>query len=602
MWLSLSLLVPVALTAAQPGASSRPAADVLATLRPGHPRLIILDADLARVRRLIESDAEVRQLRDRLRSAADDMLDDPPVVHRLIGPRLLHQSRLCLDRVYTLATLYRLEGDPRYAQRAEKELLAAAAFPDWNPSHFLDTAEMSHAFGIGYDWLFDYLSPASRRAIREALVEKGLRPSAELHRRRSSRVRGTNNWNQVCNGGMTIGALAVADEEPDLARFIIEQAADGIRIPTTRLYPNGGWDEGPGYWGYAMSYTACYLAAMRSALGTDLGLSQTPGLDVTGLFRIHFVGPTGHTFNYADAGSAAGNAPQMFYFAQIFDRPVYAWHERRMRARNSALDLLWYDPRGTRADLLALPRDAWFRNVDVVFLRSAWDDPDAWFVGFKGGDNQASHSHLDLGSFVLDALGCRWATDIGPDDYNLPGYFGNKRWTYYRLRTEGQNTIVIDGANQSPRGKAPIIAFDSKPSRAAAVADLTQAYAEQAGRVRRGVALLDRNRVLIQDEIDTNRPITVDWGLHTPADVRIEGPLVTLRQKDRTLCLRNLEAKGGSWSCGPVPIDPPQKPAEGVRKLILRLRVEPPGARIAVLFAGSPDASAPIIPLDDWVR
>ncbi|HOW19321.1 MAG TPA: heparinase II/III family protein, partial [Phycisphaerae bacterium] len=519
----------------RPAQATRPA--VLSTLRTAHPRLIVLDDDLARVRRLIETDAGARRIRDELQHAAETMLQEPPVVHKLIGPRLLQQSRLCLSRVYALATMYRLTADARYAQRAEKEMLTAAAFPDWNPSHFLDTAEMSHALGIGYDWLYDNLSPGSRRAIRTALVEKGLNPSLKLYREQKGWVVSRHNWNQVCNGGMTIGALAVADEEPKLAAYIVAKAAESIRLPTARLAPDGGWDEGPGYWNYAMSYTAYYLAALQTSLGTDFGLAKYPGLAETGLFRIHSIGPTGLTFNYADGGASPGDAPEMFFFARLFDRPVYAWHERRIRHGAAALDLLWYDPRGTDADGAALPLDARFRNVDVAFFRSAWNDPDALFAGFKGGDNAANHSHLDLGTFVLDASGERWAIDLGPDDYNLPAYFGNRRWTYYRLRTEGQNTLVINGENQDPKARAPLVAFGSSPRQAFAVADLSEAYARSAKRVRRGVAMLDRKRVLIQDEIEAAAPLNVEWTMHTTAQVRINGDVALLSVRGKMLCV-----------------------------------------------------------------
>ena len=71
-----------------------------------------------------------------------------------------------LHRVYTLALLYRLDGDQRYAERAWQELEAAAQFQDWNPRHFLDTAEMTHAFAIGYDWLYDVWTPEQRATLR----------------------------------------------------------------------------------------------------------------------------------------------------------------------------------------------------------------------------------------------------------------------------------------------------------------------------------------------------------------------------------------------------------------------------------------------------
>src|SRR5439155_131517 len=165
------------------------------------------------------------------------------------------------------------------------------------------------------------------------------------------------------------------------------------------------------------------------------------------------------------------------------------------------------------------PLDKYFGGAEVAILRSEWGNPKALFVGFKAGDNKANHSHLDLGSFVFDALGARWALDLGSDDYNLPGYFGAQRLTYYRLRAEGQNALVINpGAtpDQDPKAAASIIRFQSKPERAFAIADLTPAYKQQARKVWRGLALLERKEFLIQDEIQADKPAEVWWFMHTP--------------------------------------------------------------------------------------
>ncbi len=66
-----------------------------------------------------------------------------------------------------------------------------------------------------------------------------------------------------------------------------------------------------------------------------------------------------------------------------------------------------------------------FRHVDVVMMRSSWNALGGILRrDSKGGDNRVNHSHLEPGSFVLDFEGQRFASDLGPDDYNLPGYFG----------------------------------------------------------------------------------------------------------------------------------------------------------------------------------
>jgi hypothetical protein len=126
---------------------------------------------------MIQSEPLARAWYANLHQKAEQMLDEPTVTYALLGPRLLTQSRRCFDRIYTLGLLYRLDGDKRFAERAKRELFAAAAFKDWNPSHFLDVAEMTHAFGIGYDWLFDVLSAEERVTLRTAIIEKSLQPS-----------------------------------------------------------------------------------------------------------------------------------------------------------------------------------------------------------------------------------------------------------------------------------------------------------------------------------------------------------------------------------------------------------------------------------------
>ena len=57
-----------------------------------------------------------------------------------------------------------------------------AAFPDFNPRHFLDTAEMTHALAIAYDWLYDQWSESQRATIRKAIVELGLKPGMRVYR------------------------------------------------------------------------------------------------------------------------------------------------------------------------------------------------------------------------------------------------------------------------------------------------------------------------------------------------------------------------------------------------------------------------------------
>jgi len=405
--------------------------EILERLNEVHPRLLISKNAVININGNIESNELARNWYGLLRIDAHYLLSQEPLHYEIPdGLRLLAVSRGVLQRIYTLALVYHLDGDERYVQRAWRELEAAANFPDWNPRHFLDTAEMTHAFAIGYDWLHDVWDKGQLRTLSDSMADKGLKPALDSYRGKASFgwwVRSKHNWNQVCNGGVGIGALAIADENPELAGEIIHEALRSLRGAMAQFAPDGAWSEGPGYWNYATFYNVIFLAALETALRTDFGFSRAAGFSETGLFPIYLTGPMGLAFNFADCGERIGSAPQLFWLARRFDRPIYAWHERRERVPEP-LDLVWFDAGGSGPTDLALDRH--FRGTEVVSMRSAWDDGDAIFVAFKAGDNRSNHSNLDLGSFVLDASGYRWAIDLGADDYNLPGYFGSQRWTY----------------------------------------------------------------------------------------------------------------------------------------------------------------------------
>ena len=596
------------------------AATLLGRLRPEHPRLLLTPESLETLRARIANDDRLAAWNETLRARCERILTEPPSQYEIPdGLRLLATSRRVLERVTTLALEHRISNDRRLVERAWRELETAAAFPDWNPRHFLDTAEMAHAFAVGYDWLFDEWSAEQRALLRTAIIEKSLQPALQAYREEAPWKwwpKIDHNWNQVCNGGITAATLAIADEEPEIAGRILVFALESIRRPMATYAPDGAWPEGPGYWHYATSYNVLFLAVLESALGADFGLAQAEGFDQTGFFPVYATGPTGKTFNFADAREGLVRAPELLWLARRFDEPVLAWTQVGA-AQPAPWDLLWHDGPGQSPVSARLPLDRYFRGPEVVTLRSAWEDDDALFIAFKAGDNRANHGHLDLGTFVFEALGTRWAVDLGPDNYNLPGYFGKERRDYYRLRTEGHNSLVLDPGpphGQDPAATAGIIAFSSESDRSFAVADLTPAYAPHATRVARGVALANPATALIQDEIVTKTPSTAWWFLHTRAQIEIDPSdpaIAVLRDGNRSLwafALAPANAAFREMPARPLPssTDPEDQAGnEDVRKLAVRLDdvVE---TRIAVALVPArgrerpPRPDADLEPLAAW--
>ncbi|NUM54631.1 MAG: heparinase II/III family protein [Candidatus Hydrogenedentes bacterium] len=565
---------------------------VLDTLERSHPRLMLSNEDLGKLKSRYESDVALQRYASQVKDDADRALTKPALAHKLIGPRLLSVSRECLDRVYVLALAFRWTQDERYAKAAESNLLAVSAFPDWNPSHFLDTAEMSHAVGVGYDWLYDWLSDESKKVIRAALIEKGMKPGIEVYKKGGWWTISEFNWNQVCNAGMIVGALAIADTDPEFAQFIVPRAVRSMPRALRAYDPDGAWTEGPSYWHYATRYTAYGLCALQTALGTDFGLSDMPGLRATGHFPWYTTGPAGLFLNYADSGERATHKPMpcMFWLARHFRDAAIADAEHALLAdsRASAEHIVWYVPTSGQA---STPRDLdrWFKStVDIIVMRSAWDDPDALFVGVKGGYNQVNHGHLDLGNFELDALGERWARDLGSDDYNLPGYFdkkkGGKRWLYYRNISESHSVPLVGGKGQDEAAKVSVIDFQSSPDGARVSLDLTDAYKDRVESVKREIALTDQRRaVVVRDRFDLAAPAELVWAMTTDAAIEVgQDGIAVLTLRDKKLRARILEPTGASFSTEPCTQDPPQKQNKGVQRLLVRVEGKPGPAEICV--------------------
>ncbi len=616
-----SVFVMAALLMCARGASAvdvPTAEDCLKTLDRGHPRLFLKDTRLSELKALSRTDKVLQKCVTDMISRADSYVPRTPVVYKLIGPRLLSVSRECFNRVITCSLAYRWTGQDKYATAAVANMLAVCEFKDWNPSHYLDTAEMSNAVGVGYDWLYHYMDAATREKIKAGLIRHGMEVGVKCYTGKIGDknhwfVSSEHNWNQVCNGGMIVGALAIADSDPQYAEIIIPAAVKSLPLALKSYAPDGSWMEGPGYWSYATRYTAYGIDALLTALGTDFGLLAVDGLNNAGLAPIYTVGPTEMYLCYADCGGKNVRRPMpcMFWLGRMFDNPVIVDSERDQIAEHSASaeHVMWYVP-AVKQELPARQLDRHFRSgVELALFRSAWDDHDALFVGTKAGYNQVNHGHLDLGNFELDALGVRWAVDLGRDDYNMPGYWskgrGGKRWSYYRLNSHSHNVPLLGDRDQDPYATSKFIKV-KKGGDPFVLVDLAEAYAGQAKQSVRGVKMIERRAVLVQDEFTIETPCSVAWAMTTEATVAVKSNgTARLTQAGKALIARILAPAGANFTVESAEQNPPQKLNRGIRRLMVRLPETTTGnVRIAVLLSPVWEdrtlTRATVSPLEKW--
>ena len=553
---------------------------------PPHPRLLLLAGEENELKRAIAAEPAYGRLHAGIVQTSDTLLRKPVLQRIQTGRRLLSVSREALRRVFFLAYAYRITGHEKYLKRAEQELLAVAAFSDWNPTHFLDVAEMTLAVALGYDWLYAALPAASRNAIEQAIVGKGLKPS--LDTRYNGWLRASHNWNQVCNAGMAFGALAVEETAPELSRTVLNRAIESIKLPMHNYQPDGAYPEGYSYWGYGTGFNVLLIAALEKACGTDFGLSQQPGFLKTAGYMLHMTGPTGRSFNYSDAGTAAELQPAMFWFAQKTKDASLLWAERqrlegtllRQDLNNRLLPavLLWGS--GIGLSQMAAPRlTGWSGDGKnpVALLRSSFTDPNALFVGLKSGSPSVSHGHMDVGSFVVDAEGERWAMDLGMQNYeslesqrldlwNMSQH--SQRWEIFRYNNLAHNTLTANGQLQNVQGRAVLSGISLQKDFMAAQTDLTPLYTPLLKTARRGVAIVNAQEVVVRDELSGNGA-TVRWTLVTPAQPTFNADgSVTLRQHGKTLHVLIEAPQRVQWQAWPTtPLQPYDAPNPGTTRI-----------------------------------
>lgn len=590
--LALAFAFPMALPADVP---PPPAA-------PAHPRLLATAADFARIRKSITQPGPLRDTFLLVQATGEREYAAPPFKREVIGRRMLGTSRNALRRILNFAALHHLTGDPKWAPRAEQELLALAAFTDWNPSHFLDTAEAATAVAIGYDWLHGQLSPESRAAIRDALIKHALRPGDEKHwwRTRST----PNNWLQVCDAGLTLAALAVGDDEPELSARTIERARRGVPAIFKTYEPDGAYIEGPMYWEYGTSYHVILVEALRTATGSAGDLATHAAFLRSAEAVNHLTAPSGHFFNYGDCVSRRLFTPAMYWFARETKRPDIVATEHTLLdrlpsdglvrsdnvpfpSRFLALALLWMPP-GPAAKPAASPTAWSTRGLNPLAVFRQGEGADSLYVAMKGGRARNSHGHMDVGGFILEIDGVRWAVDLGMPSYHElerqgVELFGKDRWNVYALGPHSHSIPLIDDVPPNPEATGSLTAFDAKAS--VATFDLSPLYAKQATRLERTLAVRFADTISITDKLTGATPgARYRFSWMTRATVETDATGITLRQNGKTLRLTvhadaPFEIFNEDASRPPAAYDAPQP---GLRRIGLLLTVTKPAHTVSV--------------------
>ncbi len=523
-------------------------AEDIGQIKP-HPRIFTSEKTLTKLRKEI-----VAGKNENLKVINTALLksNGVAITSESAGTSLFDTATVITSSVYS----YRVTGEKKYFDRATELVTALCCLPDWHPEHFLDVSAASLACSMYYDWLYDDLPDPLRDQILSALQTHVI--DAAKDPRYSHFLIKINNWNQVCNTGVILAGLCLYDRDPALARCIILDALERNRpIASTMFAPDGIYPEGPGYTLFGGGWQMAMIAALESAFGSDFGLLSSPGLERLGDFLVATTGPSGLAFDYSDNTERNAATFLLWTLADYFDKPYYIYLDKFLGQDSNYLDK-GLKKAGALLPLYALsamrigkkripePPSTLFYGHGIQPLctvRSGWDR-DAMYLAIKGGNPSIGHSHLDVGSFVLDAHGLRWAQEVKGRSYKFyEKNLSNRRdlwrktpdalrWRLFRYNNRQHNTLTINDKDHCVTGYAPMVSVIDTRDKKGACFDLNNAFQGMTMQVKRTAVLVKGQYVEITDEIQASEDdvCEVMWNMATPAKAELVQDGIILTQ------------------------------------------------------------------------
>lgn len=518
---------------------------------PPHPRLFLCKSGEDFIKKNISKNPSAANYHSQIILAAKNMLSKPPCERKLEGRRLLHVSNEVLKRVFYLSYAFRTTGDKRFAERAKSEMIAAAKFPDWNPSHFLDVGEMALALSIGYDWLFDQLDEDSKKLISTALLEKAMREADK----NTAPLAAGNNWSSVCNAGIICAAIATFESHCEYAISTIERSIKLNRRAMEQYAPDGNYIEGASYWNYGTSFQLVIIKALESFAGEDFGYWDYPGFIASAKYMRSIAGPTGYYFNYSDSGTGRS----AFSFAHILisnksgDAESFTPLKRneKISERLAPMTMIFASDNNLYGATPPKWKNFFGRGKSpVALLRTDWEGDSAIFLGMKGGSASIPHAHMDAGTFVLDIGKTRWICEIPPRPYNdIESHniklwdMGQKsqRWKLLRYGNTSHSVLIADGKDFPVGASATLKETFETPGKAGAIFDTTPLYRDIFKYASREGAIVDSSYLRITDTVRTSdRPVNIRWNFCTQAEPQIigDGKSIMLKKDGKSLIIK----------------------------------------------------------------
>ncbi|MDR1810520.1 MAG: heparinase II/III-family protein [Prevotella sp.] len=327
----------------------------------------------------------------------------------------------------------------------------------------LGSAELGAFLAWTYYFLheeMDKTAPVIAQRLREDIYHKVILPYRDndyfwwqgFHPREDGVI---NNWNPWCNANVLQCVLLLEDDPVQLSKDVFRTMSSVDKF-INYIHADGACEEGPSYWEHAAGKLYDYLQLLCTATNGGINLFDNKMIKDMGEYISRSYVGNNWVVNFADASARFSAKGSLIY---RYGKAVNSSEMMRFAALLTAsskhtltlgldffrtLESIYYDAELKQTEAgHSMPGATVYPETQFYYFRNK----QGFFLAAKGGHNDESHNHNDIGTCSLWFEETPILIDAGVGTYTRQT-FGPERYTIWTMRSAYHNLPLINGIEQ----------------------------------------------------------------------------------------------------------------------------------------------------------
>ena len=316
-----------------------------------------------------------------------------------------------------------------------------------------------------------------------------------------------NNWAPWITSNVLF-AVAIFEGDMNIRERVVNRSIATVDNFVNSYQPDGGCDEGPGYWSAAGASLLDCLEMLDDISAGQLTVYDTEIIRNIGdyIYKVNL--HDNYFANFGDSGPKQNHSANLLIrYGKKCGSEFLVAFGRRMAVRPSLGVDHTFGYRGLKNlhepiyeyESCDMPTVATLPNLMIMTAREYPDSGKGFCLAAKGGHNAESHNHNDCGNFIVYYDGKPVLIDVGVGTYTKQT-FSADRYKLWFMQSGYHNLPAFDGVDQMQGRKFEAKLTELCEEKKLMAVDLTSAYPAEAGiESYTRVSQLTEGRVTVTD-------------------------------------------------------------------------------------------------------